>query len=235
MYKTFGLRQCTEQLQPSPEKQPCFYYQIKRCGAPCAMVQSHEEYANEVERARRFLSGTSGGLLEKLEEEMHAEAEALRFESATIIRNRLTELKRLFDRRAEVSTSVTHNNTIVLVEADSREKTVEVFFIKAGKLAHQEIIGRKSDIQHLQSLIETLYYAPNTLPIVDKVERMEPLEIDEIQIITSWIHRHTNHARILYVEHRELNEMHHEFMKAIRNTHNTSEAKYSEYNQIEFS
>lgn len=62
-----------------------------------------------------------------MEEEMQLEAEALRFENAAMLRNRLNELRRLFDRRSEVSTSVTHNNTIIILDANSREKTVEVF------------------------------------------------------------------------------------------------------------
>ncbi|MGA1249382.1 MAG: exonuclease domain-containing protein, partial [Candidatus Kapaibacteriota bacterium] len=232
VYKSFGLRQCTEILKPSIEKQPCFYHQIKRCGAPCAMLQSQEEYLHEVARARHFLSGSSGGLLERMEEEMNLEAEALRFENAAMLRNRLTELRRLFDRRAEVSTSVTHNNTIIILDANAREKTVEVFFIRAGKLAHQEIIGRKSDLSRFHLMMEELYYASDSGPVNDIVERMDPLEIDEIQIITSWIHKHASHATILYVEHRSVEALKNEFSKAIRNTHAEVIDMPNEYSQL---
>lgn len=234
VYKSFGLRQCTEVLQPSIEKQPCFYYQIKRCGAPCALIQSKEEYAKEVERARRFLSGSTGGLLTKLDEEMQSEAEALRFESAAMLRNRLNELKRLFDRRAEVSTSVTHNNTILIVEANPRDKSVEVFFIRSGKLAHQEIIGRKADTTKLLMKIEELYYADTTIPIDDRVHRMDPFEVDEIQIITSWIHRHNNSAHILYAEHKDLDQLIQEFVSVISHSHTKTIHKPGEYSQLEY-
>ncbi|NBO69695.1 DEDD exnuclease domain-containing protein [bacterium] len=232
VYKSFGLRQCTEMLKPSIEKQPCFYYQIKRCGAPCALIQTQDEYLQEVERARHFLSGSSGGLLERMEEEMTLEAEALRFENAAMLRNRLTELRRLFDRRAEVSTSVTHNNTIIILDANAREKTVEVFFIRAGKLAHQEIIGRKSDLSRFHVMMEQMFYASDSGPVNDIVERMNPLEIDEIQIITSWIHKHSSHATILYVEHRSLEVLKNEFSMAIRNTHADVIEIPSEYSQL---
>jgi DNA polymerase-3 subunit epsilon len=232
VYKSFGLRQCTETLKPSTEKQPCFYHQIKRCGAPCAMIQTQDDYLQEVARARHFLSGSSGGLLERMEEEMQLEAEALRFENAAMLRNRLHELRRLFDRRAEVSTSVTHNNTIIILDANSREKTVEVFFIRSGKLAHQEIIGRKADLTRFHVMMEQLYYASDSGPVNDIVERMDPLEIDEIQIITSWIHRHSSNAIILYVEHRSLETLKDEFSMTIRNTHANIVDVPNEYSQL---
>jgi excinuclease UvrABC nuclease subunit len=232
VYKSFGLRQCTETLKPSLEKQPCFYHQIKRCGAPCAMIQTQDDYLQEVARARHFLSGSSGGLLERMEEEMQLEAEALRFENAAMLRNRLNELRRLFDRRSEVSTSVTHNNTIIILDANSREKTVEVFFIRSGKLAHQEIIGRKADLTRFHVMMEQLYYASDSGPVNDIVERMDPLEIDEIQIITSWIHRHSSNAIILYVEHRSLETLKDEFSMTIRNTHANMVDVPNEYSQL---
>ncbi|MFM8840935.1 MAG: DEDD exonuclease domain-containing protein [bacterium] len=232
VYKSFGLRQCTEILRPAIDKQPCFYHQIKRCGAPCAMLQSQEEYLQEVERARHFLSGSSGGLLERMEEEMLLEAEALRFENATMLRNRLNELRRLFDRRAEVSTSVTHNNTIIILDADARDKTVEIFFIRSGKLAHQEIIGRKADLSKFHEMIDELFYGLNSGPVNDVVERMDPLEIDEIQIITSWIHKHSANATILYVEHRSSEILKEEFSHAIRNMHTDVVDIPSEYSQL---
>jgi excinuclease UvrABC nuclease subunit len=232
VYRSFGLRQCTEMLRPSVDKQPCFYHQIKRCGAPCAEIQSREEYLQEVDRARHFLSGSGGGLLERMEEEMLLEAEALRFENATMLRNRLNELRRLFDRRAEVSTSVTHNNTIIILDANSRDKTIEVFFIKAGKLAHQEIIGRKADLSRFHALIEELYYTDSSGPVNDIVERLDPFEVDEIQIITSWIHRHSTSATILYAEHRSSEKLKEEFSYTIRNTHSAITEIPSEYNQL---
>jgi excinuclease UvrABC nuclease subunit len=167
-----------------------------------------------------------------MEEEMQLEAEALRFENAAMLRNRLHELRRLFDRRAEVSTSVTHNNTIIILDANSREKTVEVFFIRSGKLAHQEIIGRKADLTRFHVMMEQLYYASDSGPVNDIVERMDPLEIDEIQIITSWIHRHSSNAIILYVEHRSLETLKDEFSMTIRNTHANMVDVPNEYSQL---
>lgn len=234
VYRSFGLRQCTEMLRPSVEKQPCFYHQIKRCGAPCAELQSREDYLQEVERARHFLSGSGGGLLERMEEEMVLEAEALRFENAAMLRNRLNELRRLFDRRAEVSTSVTHNNTIIILDASARDKTVEVFFIKAGKLAHQEIIGRKADVTRFHAMMEELYYADDSGPVNDIVERLDPLEVDEIQIITSWIHRHNNSAHILYAEHKDMSQLIQEFVSVISNSHTKTIHKPGEYSQLEY-
>jgi DNA polymerase-3 subunit epsilon len=228
--KGFLLRKCTDPLQPAADIQPCFYHQIKRCGAPCALLQSHQDYAREVQRVRAFLSGSSGGLLEQLEAEMHAEAESLRFESAAALRNRLTELKRLFERRSPGNASVTHNNTILVLPAG--DKTSEVFCIRGGRLAHQEIIGRKAALEKLDDLIRTLYFGPTAGPGGDTVSTLSPMEVDEIQIITSWIHRFGPMAEIIYTDNLQPEDLLQRLRAAIRRTPADEEKTRSEYSQL---
>ena len=81
-------------------------------------------------------------------------------------------------------------------------------------------------------MMEQMFYASDSGPVNDIVERMNPLEIDEIQIITSWIHKHSSHATILYVEHRSLEVLKNEFSMAIRNTHADVIEIPSEYSQL---
>jgi hypothetical protein len=109
-----------------------------------------------------------------------------------------------------------------------------VFFIRSGKLAHQEIIGRKADTTKLLMKIEELYYADITIPIDDRVHRMDPFEVDEIQIITSWIHRHNNSAHILYAEHKDMGQLIQEFVSVISNSHTKTIHKPGEYSQLEY-
>lgn len=206
----FTLRLCRDELQPSADFSPCFYYHIKRCHAPCAALQSPEDYQKEVQRVRSFLGGFSDGVIDKLTAEMNKAAEQLDFETAIILRNRITELQRLFLRKEQVSTSVNANNVIIIVPVSEREKTLEIFAIKRGRLAHQQIIGRKSPLRHLTNRFPQWYYDNQDS------EELTPHEIDEIQIITSWMHRNRNNGMYIYVEGKSLEELIAHFTHTVR-------------------
>lgn len=210
--RNFTLRMCGDTLSPDASTTPCFYHQIKRCGAPCAGFESKEEYWNEVERVRRFLSGFSDGIVAHLEEEMAEAAERLDFEHAIFLRNRITELKRLFERQQKVSTSVTANNVILVLPMQERDKTLEVFFIRRGKLHFQTEIGRKAPLTHLEQMIEKTYFLENE---VESIE-LSREEVDEIQIVTSWMYRNRERATCIYIEQKSSTELIGELREAVR-------------------
>lgn len=209
--KDFTLRLCKDNFTPSPDYKPCFYYHIKRCHAPCALLQTHDSYMNEVKRVRSFLTGFSDGLIDKLTAEMNKAAEMLDFEMAIILRNRIEELQRLFMRKEHVSTSVNSNNVLIILPVSEREKTLEVFAIRKGRLAHQQIIGRKSPLRHITSRFEGWYFKDS-----DVFEELSPQEIDEIQIVTSWIHRNRSNGVYIYIEGKTLQESIGVFEQSIR-------------------
>src|SRR5690606_4358301 len=94
--RTFGLRECAESIVPSESFSPCFYHQIKRCGAPCSGLQSHDAYLREVQEVRAFLSGSEEGIIARMERKMMEHADRLEFEDAAALRNRIVELRRIF-------------------------------------------------------------------------------------------------------------------------------------------
>jgi DNA polymerase-3 subunit epsilon len=210
--RSFKLRLCSDTLSPNPTYKPCFYHQIRRCGAPCAAVESKNEYWKEVEKVRRFLGGFSDGIIAHLEEEMVEAAENLDFEQAIFLRNRLAELRRLFERQQQVSTSVTANNVILVLPMQEHDKTLEIFFIRRGRLHYQQEIGRKAPLIHLETLIETVYFGENKEESIS----LSREEVDEIQIVTSWMYRHRDQAIFIYVEQKNLNELIAELHEAVR-------------------
>lgn len=211
--RNFTLRLCADSLSPNSTIQPCFYHQIKRCGAPCAAMESKEEYWKEVEKVRRFLSGFSDGIIAHLEEEMTEAADNLDFEHAIFLRNRIGELKRLFERQQQVSTAVTDNNVILVLPMQERYKTLEIFLIRRGKLFYQQEIGRKAPLSHLESMIETAFFGEEDIPDSTVLSREE---VDEIQIVTSWMYRHRDQATFIYVESKQPDELLLELREAVR-------------------
>ncbi|WP_046904833.1 excinuclease ABC subunit UvrC [Croceibacterium atlanticum] len=88
LQKLFLLRSCTDSFF-SRRDRPCLLYQIKRCSAPCVGRIDREGYAELIREAKDFLGGRSGAVQKKIEEQMKEAAEALDFERAAMLRDRL--------------------------------------------------------------------------------------------------------------------------------------------------
>ncbi|MBL7999287.1 MAG: DEDD exonuclease domain-containing protein, partial [Candidatus Kapabacteria bacterium] len=201
--KNFKLRLCSEIGEPSESVQPCFYFHVKQCNAPCAALQSQSDYARETDMVRKFLSGYSHGIIAMLEHEMTDCAERLEFENAAMLRNRIRELRKLFDRSEEVSSAVHKTNVVIILPASEREKTVEVFCIRAGLLQHQQIIGRKASLTKLFAHIRTAYFSEQhgaQMPL-------SPLQVDELRILTQWMYRRRNAGTYIYVDTMEWDDV----------------------------
>ncbi|WP_121116521.1 excinuclease ABC subunit UvrC [Croceibacterium ferulae] len=88
LQKLFLLRSCTDSFF-SRRDRPCLLYQIKRCSAPCVGRIDKDGYGELIQEAKDFLGGRSGAVQKKIEVQMAEAAEALDFERAAMLRDRL--------------------------------------------------------------------------------------------------------------------------------------------------
>ena len=91
LQKLFLLRSCTDGFFKTRDR-PCLLFQIKRCSAPCVGRIDTAGYAELVADAKRFLSGKATDVQAKLGTQMTAAAEAMDFELAAVLRDRLKAL-----------------------------------------------------------------------------------------------------------------------------------------------
>ena len=91
MQRVFLLRSCADTVF-STRTRPCLLFQIKRCSAPCVGRIEPEDYAKLVAQAKAFLAGKAGTVQKELAAEMEQAAEALEFERAAAVRDRLRGL-----------------------------------------------------------------------------------------------------------------------------------------------
>ena len=91
LQKAFLLRSCSDSVFNNRAR-PCLLHQIKRCSAPCVGRIDSDDYARLIEQAQSFLSGRSSEIQQRLAAEMDRAAEALDFEAAALIRDRIRAL-----------------------------------------------------------------------------------------------------------------------------------------------
>lgn len=131
LQKVFLLRSCRDTVF-STRQRPCLLYQIKRCSAPCVERISKDDYAGLVRQAKQFLAGETPSIQKKLAAEMEQAAEALEFERAAAIRDRIRGLTYVQGQNAIHLEGVGDADVVALHQA-AGQSCVQVFFFRGGR------------------------------------------------------------------------------------------------------
>ncbi len=98
LQKVFRLRTCEDSVF-AHRSRPCLLHQIHRCTAPCVGLIGDAEYAEDVRSAELFLTGQESVVFGRLDERMHAAAEARRYEEAAVCRDQLGALHKVREKQ----------------------------------------------------------------------------------------------------------------------------------------
>ncbi len=149
LQKLFPYRTCTftivagedgrgRTVPPSalPGGRPCLLYHLKRCTAPCVGNDTREEYRAAIDRSVLFLEGRYGPLARELRSEMAKASEALDFERAAELRDRLRAIDRTLERQ-DVHAYAGDDLDVFGVAVDGGDAAVQIFRVRDGT-----IVGR---------------------------------------------------------------------------------------------
>lgn len=131
LQKVFLLRNCSDSIFDSRTR-PCLQYQIKRCSAPCVGKISAEGYAGLVDDAKRFLEGKTTSVQADLARDMAAASEAMEFERAAALRDRIRALTQVQQSQGINPQGVSEAD-IVALHLEHGQACVQVFFIRANQ------------------------------------------------------------------------------------------------------
>ncbi|WP_343116528.1 excinuclease ABC subunit UvrC [Ostreiculturibacter nitratireducens] len=131
LQKVFLLRNCSDAMFESRTR-PCLLYQIKRCAGPCVGLISEEDYAALVSDAERFLEGRSTKVQSRLAAEMQAASEAMEFERAAALRDRIRALTQVQEVQGINPRGVAEADVVAL-HMEGGQACVQVFFIRANQ------------------------------------------------------------------------------------------------------
>ncbi|WP_226017117.1 excinuclease ABC subunit UvrC [Novosphingobium sp. FKTRR1] len=131
LQKLFLLRSCNDGFM-SRRDRPCLLYQIKRCSAPCVDRISEADYAELVRQAKDFLGGRSGAVQREIEAEMTQAAEALDFERAARLRDRLRAATFIQGSQA-INAEGVGNADVFAMANTGGQVGIQAFFIRGGQ------------------------------------------------------------------------------------------------------
>ncbi|WP_294901910.1 excinuclease ABC subunit UvrC [Tatumella sp. UBA2305] len=132
LQKVFPVRQCENNVYRNRSR-PCLQYQIGRCLGPCVEgLVSEEEYQQQTEYVRLFLSGKDDQVLKLLISRMEQASASLKFEEAARIRDQIQAVRQITEK--QFVSNQGDDLDAISIAYDSGMACVHVLFIRQGKV-----------------------------------------------------------------------------------------------------
>ena len=128
LQKVFLLRSCSDSVFHNRSR-PCLLYQIRRCSGPCVNLITPEDYAGLVSDAERFLSGRTSHVQAELASQMQLAAEAMEYERAAALRDRIRALTAV-QQSQNINPKGVDEADVIALHLEGGQACVQVFFIR---------------------------------------------------------------------------------------------------------
>ena len=183
-------------------ERPCLNFHMGRCDGFCRPEMTAEEYNRRIEQAVLLLEGKSKQLLREMTAEMEAEAEALKFEQAALLRDRINAISAL-GKKQTVIAGLCADTDIWGLYRGSGKCCYAVLHVEKGQLT-----GRETELftapveepeEEMLSALTAQYYLPRSiLPH----EILLPLDTEDCEELSEVLTRRAGHKVWVHVPQR---------------------------------
>ena len=160
--RTYTLRQC-KRLK---KREPCLYFHIGRCSAPCADKISETDYRKDIDEIALLLEGDLKKPLAELTEKMKAAAAAHEFEKAARIRDGMQAVRALRGQNS-VEDMDPEARDYIGWAAEGALITFTVFKMRGGKVVGRDLYrteSLKDEAEVLPEFLIAYYTDPKQIP-----------------------------------------------------------------------
>lgn len=195
--KLYKIRTCTRNLSGVLAEEnealgqgagnPCLYYHIGQCDAPCLGRIDEETYAESVHQALDFLNGNYKPLLSDLESKMQEASDNLDFERAKEYRDLLFSVRQVAQKQ-KITDTAGEDKDIIAMAKDEKSVIIQVFFVRNGKIVGREHFYMKhaegsEDADIVKSFVMQFYAGTPFIPR----ELLVPFELEDKELIEQWL------------------------------------------------
>lgn len=160
--RTYTLRQC-KRLK---KREPCLYFHIGRCSAPCADKISETDYRKDIDEIALLLEGDLKKPLAELTEKMKDAAAAREFEKAARIRDGMQAVRALRGQNS-VEDMDPEARDYIGWAAEGALITFTVFKMRGGKVVGRDLYrteSLKDEAEVLPEFLIAYYTDPKQIP-----------------------------------------------------------------------
>jgi excinuclease ABC subunit C len=194
--KVIPLRTCSDGVFRNRSR-PCIEYQIKRCLAPCCLPVDPEVYQRHVREAALLLEGKSQQVTRQLEEEMRCASDALRFEDAARLRDRIRAVERTQERQQVVSHGGDDQDVFGLYREGGFIE-VQVLFVRQGKLTSNQTYSfadfEFADEEVLEAVLTQFYQGDRYVP--DEI--LVPVDLEDQDVRAEYLSERKDKRMIIF-------------------------------------
>ncbi len=176
--RVFPLRTCSDHVLRNRVR-PCIYYQMKQCVAPCVGYTDPEQYGEIVQQVAMVLNGRSDELKKFFVTQIEEHAEALEFEKAAAIRDRLYALRRTLEKQRMVAVPGAAERDVFGLYTQARYAEIQILFFRGGKMVGGRSFSFKQREMPLEEVLGSFllqYYSEG--PVIPS-EVLIPLPLEE--------------------------------------------------------
>ena len=185
LQQVFPLRTCSDRVFRQ-RRRPCIEYEIRRCLGPCCGLVTPENYQALVRDVIAFLEGRGRGLLQDLRERMEDASDALKFEEAALVRDRISAIERTLEKQSIASSAFRDQD----VFGSYREGSLTQIFalhIRSGNILGKKkfpLVRLAADSEEILSSLLKQYYNEGQF-IPEEIITSE--EIEDRDVIEEWL------------------------------------------------
>ena len=181
---------------------PCLNFHMGKCDGFCRPEMTAAEYRARIEQAVLLLEGKSRQLLKEMTEEMEAEAEALHFEKAALLRDRMQAIGAL-SKRQTVIAGLCADTDIWGLYRGAGKCCYAVLHVENGQLTGREtelfaVPADESETEMLAALTAQYYLPRGILPH----EILLPMDTGECEELSQALTGRAEHKVWVHIPQR---------------------------------
>jgi excinuclease ABC subunit C len=183
--KIIPLRTCSDGVFRNRSR-PCLEYQIKRCLGPCCLPVDRAVYQQHLHEAVMLLEGKSQQLVRQLQNRMEVAADALHFEDAARLRDKIRAIERTQERQQMVA----HwgaDQDIVGMYREGGFIEAQVLFVRQGKLTGNQTYSFEDfelpDEEVVEALLTQFYQGERYIP--DEI--LVPVDLEDAEVRAEYL------------------------------------------------
>jgi excinuclease ABC subunit C len=191
-----GLRDCKldqpmhfadqPDLLPLPSRTPgCIRHEIGKCLGPCVGAVREDEYLARFRAAREFLEGAHDAPLAPLRAQMQASSDALDFERAAVMRDKIQRLESLREQFARIRFALESLSFTYDVKGEKPEDS-RTYLIRRGRV--------RDEVPTPRTAAERRALDQRVAEVLSRTERSNATvpghEVDEVLLVAAWFRKH---------------------------------------------
>ncbi len=182
LQRLFPLRTCSDSVLANRSR-PCLYYQMGQCPAPCVGLIDEEAYGQIVSQALMVLQGRSGELERQLRDQIQAHADALEFEQAAQLRDRLYALQQTLERQRTVQAAGSDDRDVIGMYTHGRYSEIQVLQFREGKMTGGRSVSFNQHEMPIEEMLGSflLQYYSEAAGIPQEV--LVPVPLEEADVL----------------------------------------------------